>query len=90
MARASIVSGAVIDGFTIGERIYSGGMATLWSVTQPGIDVPLLMKVPLTSEGEDPAAIVSFEMEQMICRGYRDRMCRCVSAPAISRGKPMS
>jgi len=66
MARASIVSGAVIDGFTIGERIHSGGMATLWSVTHPGIDVPLLMKVPLTSEGEDPAAIVSFEMEQMI------------------------
>src|SRR5437870_10642233 len=66
MARASIVSGAVIDGFTIGERLHTGGMAALWSVTHPGIDVPLLMKVPLTSEGEDPAAIVSFEMEQMI------------------------
>ncbi|MBR0936510.1 bifunctional serine/threonine-protein kinase/universal stress protein [Bradyrhizobium jicamae] len=58
--------GAVIDGFTVGERVHRGGMATLWSVTHPGIDVPLLMKVPLTSEGEDPAAIVSFEMEQMI------------------------
>jgi serine/threonine protein kinase len=66
MVRASIVSGDVIDGFTIGERIHSGGMATLWSVTHPGIDLPLLMKVPRTSEGEDPAAIVSFEMEQMI------------------------
>jgi protein-serine/threonine kinase len=41
-------------------------MATLWSVTHPGINVPLLMKVPRVSEGEDPAAIVSFEMEQMI------------------------
>jgi serine/threonine protein kinase len=41
-------------------------MATLWSVTHPGIDVPLLMKIPRVSEGEDPAAIVSFEMEQMI------------------------
>jgi len=28
--------------------------------------VPLLMKIPRVSEGEDPAAIVSFEMEQMI------------------------
>jgi len=28
--------------------------------------VPLLMKIPRLSEGEDPAAIVSFEMEQMI------------------------
>jgi len=41
-------------------------MATLWSVTRPDIAVPLLMKIPLMSEGEDPAAIVSFEMEQMI------------------------
>ena len=41
-------------------------MATLWTVTHPGIAVPLLMKVPKISEGEDPAAIVSFEMEQMI------------------------
>jgi serine/threonine protein kinase len=41
-------------------------MATLWTVTHPGINVPLLMKIPLISEGEDPATIVSFEMEQMI------------------------
>jgi eukaryotic-like serine/threonine-protein kinase len=66
MAKPSIAPGVVIDGFTVGEQVHSGGMATLWSVTCPGIDVPLLMKVPRTSEGEDPAAIVSFEMEQMI------------------------
>src|SRR3954467_11152052 len=66
MTGASIASGDVIDGFTIGERVHTGGMAALWSVTNPGIDVPLLMKGPLTSEGEDPPAIVSFEMEQMI------------------------
>jgi hypothetical protein len=35
-------------------------------VTRSDIAVPLLMKVPRVSEGEDPAAIVSFEMEQMI------------------------
>jgi eukaryotic-like serine/threonine-protein kinase len=66
MARSIITSGAEIDGFTIGERVHSGGMATLWSVTHPGIKGPLLMKIPRVSEGEDPAAIVSFEMEQMI------------------------
>jgi len=65
-AAHSIQPGAVIDGFTIGEQVHSGGMATLWSVTHPGISVPILMKVPRVSEGEDPAAIVSFEMEQMI------------------------
>jgi serine/threonine protein kinase len=64
--KPSVVSGAVIDGFTIGECVHRGGMATLWSVTHPDVAVPLLMKVPRVSEGEDPAAIVSFEMEQMI------------------------
>jgi len=66
MPRSQLKQGAVIDGFTIGECLHSGGMATLWSVTRPDIDRPLLMKVPRVSEGEDPAAIVSFEMEQMI------------------------
>jgi len=66
MAKPSVQPGAVIDGFTVGERVHSGGMATLWSVTRPDIPAPLLMKIPRVSEGEDPAAIVSFEMEQMI------------------------
>ncbi|MCC8936364.1 protein kinase [Bradyrhizobium sp. Arg68] len=66
MAALTMQPGAEIDGFTIGERLHRGGMAVLWSVTHPGITVPLLMKVPLVAEGEDPAAIVSFEMEQMI------------------------
>ena len=66
MAKLSVQPGAVIDGFTVGECLHSGGMATLWSVTRPDIAAPLLMKIPRVSEGEDPAAIVSFEMEQMI------------------------
>jgi serine/threonine protein kinase len=66
MAKSIVVPGAEIDGFTVGECVHSGGMATLWSVTHPDIAAPLLMKIPRVSEGEDPAAIVSFEMEQMI------------------------
>ena len=66
MAKPAIEPGAELDGFTIGECVHQGGMATLWTVTHPGINVPLLMKVPRVAEGEDPAAIVSFEMEQMI------------------------
>jgi eukaryotic-like serine/threonine-protein kinase len=66
MAEIVVEPGAEIDGFTVGERVHVGGMATLWTVTRPDIAVPLLMKIPLVSEGEDPAAIVSFEMEQMI------------------------
>ncbi|MDO6965481.1 serine/threonine protein kinase [Rhizobium alvei] len=66
MANRKIAPGAEIDGFKVGELIHSGGMARLWSVTRPDIDFPILMKVPLIGEGDDPAAIVSFEMEQMI------------------------
>jgi serine/threonine protein kinase len=66
MTKSKIESGTVIDGFVIGEQVHSGGMATLWSVTHPDIAAPLLMKIPRVSEGEDPAAIVSFEMEMMI------------------------
>jgi eukaryotic-like serine/threonine-protein kinase len=62
----AVEPGVQIDGFTIGERVHIGGMATLWSVTHPDIATPLLMKIPRISEGEDPAAIVSFEMEQQI------------------------
>ena len=60
MARSQVQPGAIIDGFTIGECVHSGGMATLWSVIRPDIAAPLLMKIPLVCEGEDPAAIVSF------------------------------
>jgi serine/threonine protein kinase len=66
MVKPSIEPGTELDGFTIGECVHRGGMATLWTVTHPGITVPLLMKIPRVSEGEDPGAIVSFEMEQMI------------------------
>jgi len=66
MAKPQLQPGAIIDGFAVGECVHRGGMATLWSVTRPEIASPLLMKVPRVSEGEDPAAIVSFEMEQMI------------------------
>ena len=66
MVKSPVQPGAVIDGFVVGECVHAGGMATLWSVTRPDIDQPLLMKIPRVAEGEDPAAIVSFEMEQMI------------------------
>ncbi len=58
--------GRAIDGFEVGEVLHEGGMAFLFRVTRPGTDMPMLMKVPRLPEGEDPAAIVSFEMEQLI------------------------
>jgi non-specific serine/threonine protein kinase/protein-serine/threonine kinase len=66
MGREIIESGTVIDGFLIGEKIHSGGMATLWRVTRPDIDVPIVMKVPTILDGDDATIIVGFEMEMMI------------------------
>jgi serine/threonine protein kinase len=66
MVKPSLEPGSIVDGFRIGGRVHLGGMATLWHVSRPGMTMPMLMKVPKFAEGSDPAAIVSFEMEQMI------------------------
>ena len=66
MTREPLETGSTLDGFRIGEKIHSGGMATLWRVTRPGIDVPIVMKVPTILDGEDATVIVGFEMEMMI------------------------
>src|SRR5947207_11881978 len=66
MAKPKLETGATIDGFVLGSLIHTGGMALLWEVTRPDIAIPMLMKIPNLMEGEDPAAIVGFEMEQMI------------------------
>jgi hypothetical protein len=50
------------------SRLASASIRAAWrryEVTHPD-HLPLLMKVPILHEGEDPAAIVGFEMEQMI------------------------
>lgn len=66
MARPRLEPGATLDGFVLGERIHRGGMASLWAASHPDLDLPLLLKAPMLCEGVDPAAIVGFEMEQMI------------------------
>ena len=66
MAKPLHEPGVTVDGFRLEELIHQGGMAALWRVSRPGAAMPLLMKVPRIGEGADPAAIVSFEMEQMI------------------------
>ena len=66
MSKAWLDKGSIVDGFKIEELMHRGGMASLWRVTRPGIDVPVLMKSPTMSEGEEASNIVSFEMEQMI------------------------
>jgi eukaryotic-like serine/threonine-protein kinase len=66
MVKPLMTPGVEIDGFRVEERVHKGGMATIWRVIKPGLGMPMLMKVPYLGEGADPAAVVSFEMEQMI------------------------
>jgi len=66
MAERRPTAGMLIDGFRLVEPLHRGGMATLWRVTQEDSTLPMVMKIPFLREGDDPTAIVSFEMEQMI------------------------
>jgi non-specific serine/threonine protein kinase/protein-serine/threonine kinase len=63
---AAIRPGGEIDGIAIGSLLHKGGMALIYEARKPGIDAPLILKAPRLSHGEDPAAIVGFEMEMMI------------------------
>ena len=58
--------GLEIDGFTLGQKLHTGGFATIWAVTHPGHDLPMVMKVPTILDGYDGPTIVGFEVEQMI------------------------
>jgi nucleotide-binding universal stress UspA family protein len=58
--------GQVIGQFRLEEHVHTGGMASLWRVSSAAERQALLMKIPLLRYGEDPAAIVSFEVEQML------------------------
>lgn len=66
MARPLHEPGVMVDGFRLEQLVHQGGMAMLWRVTRPDLPGPVLIKVPRIGENADPAAIVSFEMEQMI------------------------
>jgi eukaryotic-like serine/threonine-protein kinase len=68
---ASLEVGGVVDGFRLDARAHQGGMATLWNVSraEPAASdaaLPMIMKVPRLRGGEEPTAIVGFEVEQMI------------------------
>ena len=66
MAVERVQTGVVIDGFRLEEPIHRGSMSTLWRVTSAADSLPKIMKIPMLRDGDDPAAIVGFEVEQMI------------------------
>lgn len=59
-------AGLEIDGFTLVDRLHTGGFATIWEVTNPKYPEPMVMKIPTILDGDDGPTIVGFEVEQMI------------------------
>lgn len=60
--------GMVIDGFELLERLPSGGMASIWKARKPGIDGPLVLKIPFLDPGQDVSVVIGYEVEEMIAR----------------------
>ena len=58
--------GTVLDGFQLEEKIHQGNMAETWRVRRVDSATPMVMKIPSFRDSDDPAALVGFEVEQMI------------------------
>jgi nucleotide-binding universal stress UspA family protein len=59
-------AGQTIEGFRLDAPLKPGGLANLWRVTHPDFALPLVMKIPFVQPGENPLAIIGFEVEGMI------------------------
>ncbi len=59
-------TGALIDGFLLGERLARAVRATFWRVTKDGGELPLVMKVPRLDAADNPTAAVGFEVERTV------------------------
>ena len=59
-----IEPGTEIDGFTLGERLHVGTMASIYRLMGDAGPLPLIMKIPRLGAGERAANVISFE----VCR----------------------
>lgn len=68
MRPSDLVSGTVVDGFHLIEKLARGGMGAIWLVEPEGDDLrfPVVMKIPFFEAGADRSAIVSYEVESLI------------------------
>ena len=58
--------GAMIDGFTLNEKLPSGGMAALWKASHPDLAETIVMKIPFLDPGADASGLIGYEVEEMI------------------------
>jgi serine/threonine protein kinase len=61
-----VTPGATIDGFTLDAQVHAGAQGNLFRVTKPGLDRPLVMKVPRVGPHAPSESIIGFETEAMI------------------------
>ena len=63
--------GKVVDGFVIGKEVHRGGMASLFSATKEGVDVPILLKIPRVGRDQPVESLIGFETELTILRSLK-------------------
>jgi len=72
-----LAPGLEIGDFTLKERIFAGGMGAIWRAERtepaafPADETAIVLKIPFISAGSDVAAIVAFEIEEMVMK----RLC---------------
>ena len=63
--------GKVVDGFVLGKEVHRGGMASLFSATKEGIDVPILLKIPRVGRDQPVESLIGCETELTILRSLK-------------------
>jgi eukaryotic-like serine/threonine-protein kinase len=63
--------GKVVDGFVLGKEVHRGGMASLFSATKEGIEVPILLKIPRVGRDQPVESLIGFETELTILRALK-------------------
>ena len=63
--------GKVVDGFVLGAEVHRGGMASLYSASKEGIDVPILLKIPRVGRDQPVESLIGFETELTILRSLK-------------------
>jgi serine/threonine protein kinase len=63
--------GKVVDGFVLGKEVHRGGMASLFSASKEGIDVPILLKIPRVGRDQPVESLIGFETELTILRSLK-------------------
>ncbi len=63
--------GKVVDGFTLGKEVHRGGMASLFSASKEGIDIPILLKIPRVGKDQPVESLIGFETELTILRSLK-------------------